>query len=238
MGLGRAERASLAWDRPWLREVAIGAAAAAAYFGGRVLVEGSETAAKFNAQRMLDLEAALRIDIEAAVQDFAVDNPVLRSLGNLSYVWLHWPLLLTVLVVLYRSAPPTYVRLRNTLCMSGAVGLVLFALYPESPPRFLEDYVGTVSDAARRHYLSYPLSWTNRFASFPSFHVGWTLVACLALESTIRQSWRVAALVPAVLVAVAVVSTGNHYVLDAVAGTVIPVAIYVRLGRESPRLRV
>ena len=95
-------------------------------------------------------------------------------------------------------------------------------------------FVGTVSDDARRHYLSYPLSWTNRFAAFPSFHVGWTLIACLALAASLHSTHvRRAALIPAVLVGLAVISTGNHYVIDSIVGAAIALAAYHYFGRTT-----
>ena len=95
-------------------------------------------------------------------------------------------------------------------------------------------FVGTVSDDARRHYLTYPLSWTNQFAAFPSFHVGWTLIACVALAASVHHDrLRWAALAPAGLVAVAVVSTGNHYVIDAAVGAVIAAGAYIYFGRAG-----
>jgi hypothetical protein len=221
--------------RAWLREVGVLALGALVYFGVRVIVEGSEARAMRNAERVLDLESAVGIDIERSFQEFVLDVDVLETLGNLSYVWLHWPLLIAVFVVLFATEQNAYRRLRNAMFLSGAIGLVLFAAFPVSPPRFLDDFVGTVTDDARRHYLPYPLSWTNRFAAFPSFHVGWTLIACLALVSTIRRSWRIVAILPAILVGLAVVSTGNHYVLDAVAGTVIALGAYGFFARQESR---
>ena len=58
-----------------------------------------------------------------------------------------------------------------------------------------------MSDDARRHFLPYPIDWANKFAAFPSFHVGWTLIACLALAASFRsRSLRALSLVPAGLV--------------------------------------
>lgn len=203
------------------------------YFGGRVLVEGSAARSTRNASRILDLERAFGVDVERRAQSLVLDNGLLRTLGNLSYVWLHWPLLITVLIVLFRRSRIRYVQLRNSLMASGLVGLVLFWVYPAAPPRFMPGYEGTVSDAARRHYLEYPLSWTNQFASFPSFHIGWTLLACLALAATFDSVWRqTLALIPALLVGLAVVTTANHYVLDTVAGAGIAFWAYALFGKR------
>lgn len=211
----------------------IALAAAFVYFGGRVLIEGSASRSTRNGGWILDLERAVGIDIERRAQSLVLDNQVLRTLGNLSYVWLHWPLLIGVLIVLFRRSPIRYVQLRNSLIASGLVGMLLFWVYPAAPPRFMPGYEGTVSDAARRHYLDYPLSWTNQFASFPSFHIGWTLLACLALAATFDSSWRqTVALIPALLVGLAVVTTANHYVLDTLAGAGIAFWAYAVFGKR------
>lgn len=216
------------------RELSTLLVATIVYFGGRVLVEGTNAAAIRNAERLLDVERALGIDIEADVQQLALDHDVLRVLGNLSYVWLHWPLLIAVLWLLFRTDRRHYRQLRNAMFLSGAIGLFFFAFLPTAPPRFMPGFVGTVSDAARRHYLGYPLDWSNRFAAFPSFHAGWTLIACLALASSIRSKGAKAiALTPAALVAVSVVSTGNHYVLDGTAGILIALGAYLYFGRSA-----
>ncbi len=208
-------------------------AAAAVYFGVRVVVEGSTESATHNAERLLTLERALSLDVESKIQRAVIDIEVLRTLGNFSYVWLHWPLLIAVLFVVLHRDPGRYHQLRGALFLSGAVGLVLFTIYPMAPPRFMPGFIGTVSDEARRHFVSYPLSWTNRYAAFPSFHAGWTLIACLALAATMRtRAGRTLALVPAALVTMAVITTGNHYVIDTATGIVVAVGAYGVAGRR------
>lgn len=221
----------------WVHEVGLLLAAAAVYFGGRVIVEGSEAASSRNAERLIDLERSIGLDVEHSIQQLALDHESVRLVGNLSYVWLHWPLLLVVLFILFRNDRLHYRQLRNAMFASGAIGLFLFTLFPMSPPRFMPGFVGTVSDEARRHYLTYPLGWTNRFAAFPSFHVGWTLIACVALAASLhggRTRWL--ALIPAGLVGLAVISTGNHYAVDAMTGAVIAAAFYIYFGRRVSSL--
>jgi hypothetical protein len=229
--LGAAERDR----RTAVREIGIVVLGALVYFGVRLLVEGGTARSMANGQRILDAEQRLGIDIEQRVQEFVLEHDAVRALGNASYIWLHWPLLIVVLVVVFRRDRTIYVRLRRALMVSGLAGLVLFWSTPTAPPRFMPGFEGTVSDAARTHYIGYPLSWANRYASMPSFHVGWTALACLALAATMTsRRWRVAAMLPAVLVALAVVTTGNHYVLDATVGLAIAVAAYAAAARSWP----
>lgn len=233
-------RASLPFRGWWarhahgVRELVVLASGAAVYFGGRELVEGRQADALRNADWIIDAERRVGLDLEPGLQDAVLDSDVRRVLGDLSYVWLHWPLLLVVLAILYRVDGQLHRRLRDAMFASGAVALVIFAVFPVAPPRFMPGFVGTVSDDARRHFLTWiPLDWSNPYASFPSFHVGWTLIACLALAAaTRRRVWTVPAMAPAVLVGFAVVSTGNHYVVDAVAGGAIALAAYWWSGRR------
>jgi hypothetical protein len=214
--------------REALRQAAICGLAFGIYFGGRRLVEGSSTTGLRNADRTLAFERALHIDVERGLQDVVLRSAALQSIGNLAYVWLHWPVVIASLVVLLVRDRSRFLRLRNGLIASGLVGLLLFWSFPEAPPRLLEGYTGTVSDAARRLYLGIPMSWSDRFASFPSFHVGWTMIACLSVAATVRRPWvRALTVLPAVLVTVAVISTANHFVVDAVAGAAIAGAAYL-----------
>jgi hypothetical protein len=203
-------------------------AAAATYFGVREVVEGSTRAATANADRVLRVERWIGIDFERSAQRFVLDHPDLVEVCNRAYVWLHWPFLIVALVFVFRRDRLAYHRLFGALVASGIVGLVVFAAFPVSPPRFEPGFVDTVSQAERQHFLPYPSGWSNRFASMPSFHAGWTLVAGLVLASTIRSRFlKVIAWLPGPLVAVAVVVTGNHYVLDVVAGCAIAVGALV-----------
>ena len=75
------------------------------------------------------------LDFEAGLQEFALRHRVLIDLGNWVYIWGHWPVLITTLVVLYIRNRRHYLLLRNAMLLSGAVGLVIFALWPVAPPR-------------------------------------------------------------------------------------------------------
>lgn len=204
------------------RELVVVLVALTGYFGLRVLVEGDRATAVRNAERLLEVERWLGIDVERDVQDWVLSHDGVRWVLSAGYVWLHWPLLIAAMAFLTWRAPAVQARLRNAIILSGALGVVLFTVVPMAPPRFMPGFVGTVSDAARRHFLPYPLTWTNQVAAFPSYHVGWTLLACLAVAGVVSNRWvRLAAATVAAVVAVAVVGTGNHYVLDSLTGALL-----------------
>jgi len=208
--------------------------AAAVYFGVRKLVEGSSGGATRNADRLLRFEQALGIDVEHSLQRFVLEDPVLVDWSNHIYVWLHWPFLILALAMLFTRDRRAYQQLRDTLIASGALGLVIFAVFPVSPPRFMPGFIGTVSQAERQHFIHYPASWSNRVASLPSFHAGWTLVAAILLATTFRSRVaRVIALLPGPLVALAVITTGNHYVVDVLLGAGLSLAALAIVSRRA-----
>jgi hypothetical protein len=182
---------------------------------------------------LLRFEQGAGIDVEHSVQRFALNHPPLADVCNGIYVWLHWPFLIITFVVLFASDQRAFQRLRDTFIVSGAVGLVIFAIFPVSPPRFMPGFVGTVSQAERTHFLRYPASWSNRVASLPSFHVGWTLTAAIVLASTLRSPvLKVIALLPGPLVAIAVIATGNHYVIDVLVGSGLAIGALIMVSRR------
>jgi membrane-associated phospholipid phosphatase len=67
----------------------------------------------------------------------------------------------------------------------------------------------------------------NQYAAMPSLHVGWDLLAGVAIfTATTYVAVRVLACVMPLLMAWAVIATGNHYVLDVVAGIVLVLVGY------------
>jgi hypothetical protein len=210
--------------------------AAAIYFAVRELIEGASEAATQNASQLLRFEHALGIDVEHGLQTVVLHHPTLATASNHIYVWLHWPFLILALVVLFVRDECAYRQLKDVLVVSGIVGLVFFGFFPVAPPRFMPGFVGTVSQAERQHFLPYPMAWSNSVASLPSFHAGWTLVAALLLAQSSRSTiMKIIAFLPGVLVAVAVVATGNHYVVDVLLGSGLSLGALVALRRRETK---
>lgn len=201
---------------PWTIAVVVGSAllASLTYFGADGWGDAVEQRALTNAIRLLEIESRLGLDVEAAVQGSWLGSGAVGAALTVAYVVLYWPFLaLGVVATLWRRRR-SFRLLRNALALSGAVGVLVIAAVPVAPPRLLagfEDHAAAAPLAA----LAHPSGWFNPYAAMPSFHVCWTLLAGLALR---HAGAGPSAWLPPTVMVLAVVTTGNHFVLDVVAG--------------------
>jgi PAP2 superfamily len=221
-----------------LRELAIFAAGYLTYFGVRALTEGSVSRAVANADSIYHVERLAGVRWEDAAQAAVLGHDFLVRLANWVYIFGHWPLLLLAGALLLRYRPGEYYLLRNACLISGAVGLVVFALFPVAPPRLAGlGAVDTVTLYAGGYRTVLPPSLVNEYAAMPSFHAGWNvLLGVIVFRASRSWALRAFAIAMPMAMLLAVVVTANHFVLDVVAGTAIALAtllILVRRGRPS-----
>jgi membrane-associated phospholipid phosphatase len=220
-------------------QVVLCVAAVAGYFAVRSLTEGRTDAAYRNAERVLHLERAIGLPQEAVLQQAVVQFRTVTRLLDHFYVFGHWPVIVVVLSWLLVRHRGVFRRVRNTMFVSGLAGVVVFATFPVAPPRLLPTgFVDTIAGGSPAYRVLQPAAFTNQFAAMPSLHVGWNLVVGLALWAAGRALWqRLLAVAMPVLMAVAVVLTANHYLLDVVVGVVLAGGSWLLVGRaRSQRL--
>jgi hypothetical protein len=230
-----APRVRLGW------QIAVVAAAVAAYFLARGATEAAYPEALRHAQALVSLERGLGVYWEPALQEALAGSPRVRAVLNAVYIYGHWPVIVATLLFLARRRPTIYLRARDTMLISGGIGLVVFVSYPVAPPRLAGlGMTDTISVASEAYRVLQPTMFTNQYAALPSLHVGWDLVIGLALAAALGASgrwrrWRwVALLMPAAMV-VAVVLTANHYLVDAVAGAALTGGCWLGVGRYHRR---
>ena len=203
-------------------------AAFSVYLGVRAIANDSEAAAYANAEAILRLESAAGIAWERTLQAGALSRPLLLTIFNWIYAWTYWPLLFGSLALTWFADRRLFYLFRNSLLISGAVGLLIFMLVPVAPPRFLDGFVDTVSTSHRSNFIAYPSFVINKFAALPSFHVGWSALACFILAHlSDRRAAHVALAVPPALMSAAVVVTANHYIVDVGAGLALSFLSYL-----------
>ena len=95
-----------------------------------------------------------------------------------------------------------------------------FVFLPVAPPRLVDPDLLDTIQAYSPHYRPVALSdVTNEYASLPSLHFGWTLLVGLMLAAASRRriAYAFAGLMPTAM-ALTVLVTANHYVIDVVVG--------------------
>ena len=241
----------------WWREILIVIVVDVVYETIRNLSAGKPDKAYENALLIIDWQRNFGIWHEQAVQNFALNYTPLIVFANYFYGSVYIAATLFTLVFLYSKFPDDYSLFRNTLAIGTLCGLIGFALFPLMPPRLLDDTILLNGVNAGNWFgfvdtlVEYPTFWSfndetikslsNQFAAMPSLHCGWAFFTLIALLPRVKSRWAktLVVLYPIMTVYVVVI-TGNHYVLDAVAGFLLFTVAYLiarkvtRAGRGRP----
>jgi membrane-associated phospholipid phosphatase len=178
------------------------------------------SAAEGNGRALLRIERAAGLDPERWLNHGLTAHHAWSVAASYSYETLWWSTALVVLVVAYWRAPDRYRLLRNVLVTINVVALLVFFIWPVMPPRLIPGagFVDSVAAAGfgTKHVGRLP---ADQYAAMPSLHVAWAVYTAWAMTviSRRRLILVLAVMLPAVTV-VDVMATGNHYLLDCVAG--------------------
>jgi hypothetical protein len=208
------------------RELAYVASGVLLYFGVRGLTHASTDTAVRHAHDIVSFEKGLGFYIEPSMQDLVDDAHWLTTIMNWVYIWGHWPVIALTLLWLVLDHPAGYRVTRNGMLISGAVGLVVFALFPVAPPRLADlGLIDTVTHYSSAYRVLQPHAFVNQYAAMPSLHVGWDLLIGIALFTySQHQAIRLVGVVLPVLMALSVLATANHYLADVVVGIALVLA--------------
>lgn len=218
-------------SKRWRVELGLFFAAYLVYTMARWLAAGEMKPATANAEWVIGLERDLGVAVERSVQQGFDNAPVMWLMSNI-YLAAQLVVLPGSLLWLYRRSPSVYRSLRDTVLATWMLSVPVFALFPVAPPRLagigMED---TVSGQAGVALTGQSTMFYNPLAAVPSLHCGFAVAIGIALAAAARRRWSTGlALMWGPLVCLTVVTTGNHYVFDIVAGLLVAVAGYF-LGR-------
>lgn len=206
------------------------------YDMARAKAEVRKLPAIANGETILDLERWLRLDVELAMNLWVTSQERLSLLCSHLYQFAHVSVTLSVLGWCWWRRPELYRSARNALVTINVIGLTVFLLLPVAPPRLLPGYgyVDSVAQAGFGTTHGGPIP-ADQYGALPSLHLAWaiwaTIIATRMLAPSARRHW--CWLYP-VTITVIVVVTGNHYLLDAVAGTAVALcALAVVQGSET-----
>ena len=213
----------------WWREVVYVLAFYAVYtlIRNEGVATESRTEAFRHAKQVIGLQRFLGIYHEETVQDWFLPWEWFISAWNVFYGTAHFVVTVVALVYLFRRMPARYPLWRNTLACTTALALLGFAFYPLMPPRLLPASYGFVDTLRAVGGLwsfesGAVAKVSNQYAAMPSLHFAWSCWCTLVLLPALRRPWARALMAAyPFLTLFAIVVTGNHFVLDAVAGAAV-----------------
>jgi diacylglycerol O-acyltransferase / wax synthase len=192
-----------------------------------------------NAMGVLSLERSLHLDPELALNHWLAAHSVVAVPASYYYFFAHAVVTFALLAWLWWSSPGLYARMRTQLVIVNLIAFVVFWRYPLAPPRMFPA-LGYHDVIATSHAL---VSWhsgvlvhdADQLAAMPSLHVAWAAWCGLALWQLYRRrAVAVLAIAYPLLTAFVVIATGNHYLLDVLAGfatVLLALGVHWALGR-------
>ena len=216
------------------RQILIFLAAYLAYmFSRRVVLGDVEPTAIANAFKVIDFQKSLGIFWELSWQRwFFLNADWVLVILNWAYIITFWPIIAVTAFLLYVKNRPRYFHYRNVVLVSFSVALLIFILFPLAPLRLVPDmpnWVDSIKFFGPSEYGSREMAWFfNAYAAMPSLHFGWTvLFGVLYFRS--RGPWFLKLLGVAypTITFFAITLTGNHYIVDAIAGGAVILASFL-----------
>lgn len=202
------------------QQVCLVALGVVTYFGVRGLTVDSGELAQEHATDVVALEGRLGVQVEGAWQAPVRAWPALATFANWVYIWGHWPVIIATMAWLVWRHRETFLLLRDAMVVSGLLGMVVFVTYPLAPPRLADlGLLDTVTQSSSAYRVLQPPMFVNQYAAMPSLHAGWDLLVGIAIVAAASSPvLRLVGAVLPLLMAYAVVATGNHYIVDVPAG--------------------
>ena len=229
--------AAAASQSPWrahLLELALVIGAYLVYLGSRGLVfPDLEAKGLENAQRIVSAEMWLGVFWEPAWQVWMLARAEWLALFfNGVYIFTYWPIIGLVGLALYLRNRPKYYYYRTVVVISLVFALIIFALFPVTSPFNLVEHFqhpdsNTIQALGPAFYGSSDMAQLyNAHAAMPSLHFSWTVILGVLFVRTFRGWFKVFGLLYPVLTFFAITLTGNHFILDAVAGGLLAAAAF------------
>ena len=182
-----------------------------------------EAIALGHGRAIFSFEQSLHLTPELTLNRWLAGHYTLGAIMSDYYDNAHFIVTFGLLGWLWWKRADIYRPLRSSLVMINVIGLIVFWRYPVAPPRMLVS-AGFSDVVASTHAFG---SWhtgklaadANQFGAMPSLHIAWASWCALVLWKLSPRRWvRALALIYPCVTVLAVLSTGNHYLLDVFAG--------------------
>lgn len=208
-----------------LREFALVGGAYLLYMLIRQIIAADIDAVAFiHAEDVMNLEKDLGFFWEPALQGWAIETSnTMVVFFNWAYILSFYPIIITASIILYLKSKHRYRYYRNVVLLSFLFALTAFAVFPLAPPRMLaREFVDTMAIFGPSIYSGAEgASFYNAFAAMPSLHFGWSVLFATIFFRSGNRLLRIFAFIYPSMMLFTIVVTGNHYILDAIAGGVV-----------------
>jgi hypothetical protein len=223
-------RRSFAPGRPggWWRELLLIGVLYGAYELVRGIGDVDVPSAFSNGRAIMHLEKVWHLAPERFLNEVLEHATYLAVIASYFYSVMHYIITPVVLVWMYRKHRDQYGPARTALAFSTTLGLVGYSLLPTAPPRMIAGSGLHDTLAATQHWGwwggegSVPRglgALTNQFAAMPSLHVGWAIWCGVLIAVYAQRRWvKLLGIAYPLTTTLVVMATGNHYLLDAIAG--------------------
>lgn len=177
------------------------------------------------------------------LQEIFLDNQVVLNLAIFFYTIFFYYSFLTAFII-WLKKPELFNKYARQLLTISFVGLAIFFFIPTAPPWFVAKYYGaeigrpiyqdtilaSFSELSLYNYFIYG----NPVAALPSLHVAWPAFTSFFLIKEFKKKKYYLSLIIPIMIGFSIVLTGEHFVLDVIAGFVLA-WIFVKYPLFSPK---
>lgn len=204
---------------------------------------GRDVVAAFeNGEWILERQRDIGALFEPALQRLVDGSTLMITLTSYTYWLSQFAVVGLTLLFVYFRYHEAFAGFRNWLIGANLVGLVGYILVPTAPPRMFPEwgFVDTLAQYSSINHSSGLIAFaSNPYAAMPSLHAMDAFIVGVVMFGLVRSRLAKALwLAWPAWVSFTVISTGNHYWLDVVAGFALAIAMGFALRRvRIPRLR-
>jgi hypothetical protein len=177
-----------------------------------------------NARAVLSFEERLSISPEKSLDHWLAHHYWLAYISSDFYDNAIFAVTAAVAIWIWWRRPDIYRPLRNDLVLANLIGFAVFWQFPVAPPRMLPGFIDVVEKVGGLgSWHNTLISHADQLAAMPSMHLAWAVWCSVVLwRISANSRWRWAAVVFGIAYPLAtawvVMATGNHYLMDVLAG--------------------
>jgi PAP2 superfamily len=194
------------------------------YEGLRHLMQPNWTLAFRNATRVEDLERWGHFAWEQSLQRAFLGMPDVVQALNVFYFVGHFVLTGVFFTWLYFRSRDGFRSVRNGFLIATAISLLIHWKFPTAPPRLADAGLTDTLRAFSGIDIGSPHSspFSNPVAAVPSLHAGFAVGVAYGMVKYARSAWvKAIGVVYPLVVVLTIVVTGNHFIVDALAGMLV-----------------